>query len=311
MATTVVSNIDTDQTILTCPNCINIPLSILAFQDNLDLICSNCKITVKRDNRTGFLDFRPLLLNPQQQQSLLEQQCQDFYANEAFKDFTLGLNNSHLLEAFDYCKPNVLLDIGCGTGGFSKLLSGRYQKYYGFDPSDIPRNLPPTQSINVNIILAHNDLNKPLPVINESVDTISFLASYDHIPNRGPCVQDLWQKLKPGGFMLVNMTNYGFWVKALINMITGKKLFKNEHEHFCVHNPDTLIKEISTFVPNVEVVFEDADFQYIPNLPQRLGFLYPNVAIAKFINSAVRIFLHKILRLKNRGSVMTVIFKKI
>jgi hypothetical protein len=120
----------------------------------------------------------------------------------------------------------------------------------------------------------------------------------------------VWSKLKPGGHMVLNMTNYAFWVKALVNRLTGKQLFKNEHEHFCVHSPASLDAEIRSFVPDAERVVCDSDFVYIPNLPKKVAFLYINQPFIKFLNDLTRLLLHHIFRMRERGSIMTLVFRK-
>ena len=232
----------------------------------------------------------------------------DFYANDAYQKFNTALSDDSVQHYVKDFKLDKVLEIGCGTGDMRKYLHS-YGEFYGLDPSDVINQTLPEQDME-KVFLIHNEVSKGIPIKDESIDSIFFFASYDHIPKPKEVIIDVWSKLKPGGYMLINMTNYGFWLKQLINKITGKQLFKNESEHYCVHNPSSLITEINGFLGNDFSMAVDADRIYIPNLPKKLSFYYFNMSFIKLNNFLVRFLFHKIFRMKNRGSIMTVVFQK-
>ena len=273
---------------------------------NNSLFCSNCDLSINR-NSASFFDFRGET-ETSQEKGLRSDMHMDFYANDAYQEFNKALSNDSVQYFIKNFKLGKVLEVGCGTGEMRKYLHN-YGEYYGLDPSNIINQTLPEQDKD-KVFLIHNDVSKGIPIKDESIDSIFFFASYDHIPEPKEVIIDAWSKLKPGGHMLINMTNYGFWLKQLINKVTGKQLFKNEEEHYCVHNPQSLINEISSFLGKDFSVGVDADFVNIPNLPKKLSFYYFNISFIKLNNFLLRLLFYKIFRMKNRGSIMTVVFRK-
>jgi SAM-dependent methyltransferase len=200
---------------------------------------------------------------PLQDRSLLSDE--EPILNPAMTSFAVAMTTQTIREALRKCKPNTLLDIGCGDGGYSEALSDLYTSYLGLEPSEIPAPKRLRNPPGENVILVHNDPSKPLPVAKNSVDLVMFLASYDHIPNRKEVVAQAWEALKPFGFLLITMTNYSFWAKRLLNFVLGREVAKQEHDHFCVHDPKTLANEILSSARIGEVFWCQADNIYIPN----------------------------------------------
>jgi SAM-dependent methyltransferase len=267
-----------------------------------------CGTQFARNNTTKFYQF--FEEKQKQERSLLEHQEQDFYTNEVFKTVSLEANTKALKATVKNISPKYLVDIGCGTGGFAIELAGLYENYLGFDPSSIPEGINLTAEPPSNVMLIRNDPELSYPLMDNSVDLVAFIASYDHIPDPKPVVQDLWKKLKPGGFMLINMTNYGYWLKTVLNKVIRKQLYKHDDDHFCVHSPESLIKDIQAFVPDAKVEQIAADYRHIPNLPKSAGFIYLKPFTAKMINAVLKFFVVHLCRVKHSGADMIVVFKK-
>jgi len=62
--------------------------------------------------------------------------------------------------------------------------------------------------------------------------------------------------------------------QKIINTLSGKELFENEQEHYCVHSPESLIEEVLSFAPKFSIETIDTDRLYISNLPKKLSFMY-------------------------------------
>jgi hypothetical protein len=110
---------------------------------------------------------------------------------------------------------------------------------------------------------------------------------------------------------ILTMSNYGFWLKTLLNKISGKQLFLNEHEHYCVHSPTTLTEEIRSFVNNIEVHTVIADSIYLPNFPGKISPLYFSLDQVYSLNLLVYKMIHSVSKNKYLGATMIVVFKKI
>jgi SAM-dependent methyltransferase len=221
--------------------------------------------------------------------------------------FSVGIVAAGLRRAIKACDPNTVLDIGCGSGWYSFSLRDCYTTYIGLEPSDIPQDRRLCEAPPRNVLLVHNDPVKPLPVADASIEMALFLASYDHIPNRRGMLEEVWRVLRPGGFILITMTNYGFWAKRLLNVLSGQQLAKAEHDHFCVHDPRTLEEEVLEFT-GAKLVRCDADDIYLPN--SRLRLLYRSQFLLGIFNRGLRFLVHDVLACSNSGSTMTLVFQK-
>lgn len=290
----------TQITLLLCPNC----SSSLDREVNT-LICQSCKKRYDPQS-SGFYDFR-FEGKFEQERGLKSQMEIDFYCNDTFKNYLIKLNKQHMVKSLSAISHQSVMDIGCGVGGMYNDVDTCHE-YYGFDPSVISGY--EHVSDKNHIYLIQNDVEKPFPIKNNSIDCIILCSSYDHLLVPESVIKDTWKKLKPGGHLFINMTNYGFWLKQLINKTTGKQQFKNKHEHFCVHSPDSLINEIRSFINEAKTVEIDSDFMYLPNLPKKFSWVYFSQFWINSLNYFTKFLFHKIFRMKNRGSIMTVVFQK-
>jgi SAM-dependent methyltransferase len=290
---------------LLCPQCMK---EDLQRNETAALICTKCKISYLQNPSTFFYDFRSQA--PNQGKGLLIRQETDFYSNDLFMQFVRAnslKNDRGIIEALN---PEVILDIGCGNGLFAESLKGLFYKYIGFEPSDVPSVKSHLSSPSDNIFLFHDDVNKTLPLKDESIDLVLFMASYDHIPSPEAIVRNAWSKLKSGGHLMIVMSNYDFWIKKILNLILGKHLFKHDREHYCVHSPESLKKEILNFIPKAHLEIIDADYLYIPNLPKKISFLYFNYWWLYILDKGLKFMITSVLGMKHRGSTMTLVFKK-
>ncbi len=84
-----------------------------------------------------------------------------------------------------------LLDIGCGENALVKT----YKNGFGVD-------IYPWKDVD---IIA--DVSSGLPFKNASFDTVSILASLNHIPNRQKMLLEAFRVLRPRGRILITMIN--------------------------------------------------------------------------------------------------------
>ena len=295
--------------VLKCPSCnADNPTIALEEKDNSRFLhCISCNATFPFDKRDSFFLF--FKERGGATGHLLSEYEKDLYANKNFRDFHLSNTISDLKLALKDLRVKVIIDIGCGNGGYTNALKGLYQDYYGLEPSEIPNketiNEPYLQK---GVTLIHYDPAKNLPIHNGSADAAVLIASYDHIPDVENVVKDIYNKLNDNGYLIIVMQNYHFWIKNIINRVSGKRLFRGESDHYRVHSPDTLIKETRSFV-DLEVKSIRADSIFLPNLPKRFGFIYFSKNMMIFVNSLIK-HLFLLFPKKNLGSVMTVVFKK-
>ena len=98
-----------------------------------------------------------------------------------------------------------LLDIGCGCNNLVK----NYKKIYG--GKGIGVDVYPWPEVDEVV----KDSSK-LKYLNDTFDTVSFLANLNHIPYRKGVLKEAYRLLKPGGLLIITMISSrvgDFWHK--------------------------------------------------------------------------------------------------
>jgi len=99
-------------------------------------------------------------------------------------------------------KNSIILDVGCGTGRWSKYIADKVNFVEAIDPSDavLPAVELNYESANIRITQAGTD-NIPFP--DESFDFIFCLGVLHHIPDIKKALQNIIRVLKRNAYMLV------------------------------------------------------------------------------------------------------------
>lgn len=87
----------------------------------------------------------------------------------------------------------VLADCGCGTGDFLRYAQARFGRGYGIE------TFIRDQKNGENFIFLEADLNKKIPLDNESVDVVTALAVIEHLNSPEIFAQEIFRILKTGG----------------------------------------------------------------------------------------------------------------
>ncbi len=121
----------------------------------------------------------------------------------------------------------ILLEIGCGRGGFSNYLFQQYpvmQALYACDYSEAALAIGKAKSLSQSkIIWQHEDAQK-LSFADHTFDTIISCETIEHLPNPRKALAEMHRVLKPGGRFFLTCPNYfnlfGIW--CLYRKIIGK-----------------------------------------------------------------------------------------
>jgi ubiquinone/menaquinone biosynthesis C-methylase UbiE len=99
-------------------------------------------------------------------------------------------------------KKSRVLDLGCGTGRWSRYVADRVAQVEAIDPgaSIFAASRLLKDKKNVRVTQASSDL---IPFADESFDFVMCLGVLHHIPNTQQALNDLICKLKQGGFALL------------------------------------------------------------------------------------------------------------
>ena len=111
-------------------------------------------------------------------------------------------------------KDCLVLDVGCGTGRWTKFVGHRCGFIEAIDPSSAVISAAALLREQKNIRISHADVNN-LPFADASFDFVFSLGVLHHIPDTREAMQKCVEKLKPGGHFMVYLY-YDFENKGLL-----------------------------------------------------------------------------------------------
>ena len=130
-------------------------------------------------------------------------------------------------EYFDIVDESILnsnstvLDMGCGSGRWSKYLAPNVKFIEAIDPSDAIFSATKLLS-NVNNIRTTQASSDNIPFNDETFDFVFSLGVLHHIPETQTALIDTVKKVKKGGYLLIylyyNLDNRGVLYKALFKL---------------------------------------------------------------------------------------------
>jgi len=106
----------------------------------------------------------------------------------------------------------ILLDVGCGTGAFTRRLKNNKDLILGVDISFNSVSLA-RKAMDECIFFAGD--GEILPFGNETVDIVVFSGVLHHLPSMGRALEECFRILKPGGFFFAydpNGVNPAMWL---------------------------------------------------------------------------------------------------
>lgn len=135
------------------------------------------------------------------------------YSFSAFSSlpFYTGIN-SRLLDLAEVGKQRRIIDLGCGTGGVTKLILDRLQAaretvIYAIDHSSIAlraavTDLGDRRDAAVRFVQA--EVQQLSDAVREQVDAIVYCNSIHYVPDKEQLLRQIRVKLEPGGILAFN-----------------------------------------------------------------------------------------------------------
>ncbi len=130
-------------------------------------------------------------------------------------------------EYFDIVTPEMLnagslvLDIGCGTGRWSKYVSSRAKFIEAVDPGAAVRAAVPFTASCGNIRVTQAGYGN-LPFPENSFDFVFSLGVVHHLPDTAAAVKEAASMVKPGGWLLLyiyySLDNRGWFYRFLFRL---------------------------------------------------------------------------------------------
>lgn len=120
-----------------------------------------------------------------------------------------------------YIKGKNVLDVGCGTGRWSKYIAAIAATVDSIDPSDAVISAARLSKGVANMRLSKTTVDN-LPFAADTFDFVFSLGVLHHIPDTSLAMKKCVEKLKPGGYFLVylyyNFDNRSFLFKSLFGL---------------------------------------------------------------------------------------------
>jgi SAM-dependent methyltransferase len=119
-------------------------------------------------------------------------------------------------------KDSLVLDVGCGSGRWSKYIAEKVRFVEAIDPSEaVLSAVELTDQIN-NIRVTQAGVDY-IPFADNSFDFVFSLGVLHHIPDTLAAMKSCVAKLKPGGYFLVylyyNLDNRGLFYRVLFKFV--------------------------------------------------------------------------------------------
>ena len=169
-------------------------------------------------------------------------------------------------------KESIVLDLGCGSGRWSKYLSEKVKFIEAVDPSDAVLAANHLLKDNKNIRVTKASIDN-LPFENQSFDFAFSLGVLHHIPDTQDALNKLVKKVKLNGSVLIylyyKLDNRGFFYNLIFKISSIPRFFisktPNKIKHFlCEIIAFTVYIPLVAFASITKVVFKNKFYTKIP-----------------------------------------------
>ena len=161
--------------------------------------------------------------------SNLDKETVDSFGEEwlKFNAFTKDEINTAGSQYFDIVsekilnKNSVVLDLGCGSGRWSKYIAKKVKLIEAVDPSSAIYSAVKLNEDEENVRVTQASVSN-IPFEDETFDFVVCLGVLHHIPNTQEALKDVVKKLKSGGSILLylyySLDNRGMLYKLLFKI---------------------------------------------------------------------------------------------
>ena len=171
------------------------------------------------------------------------------------------------IEKWTSIKGSEILDIGCGGGILSELLSQKGGIVTAIDLADGPLNVAKIRQQKSKLPIDYRKISTTdLVKEGKQYDVITCLEMLEHVPDPSIVVKECAQLCKPGGHLFFSTINRN--LKSFIFAILGAEYILNILPQG-THEFEKLIKpsEMKSFIDSADLEFEEVNgMSYLPFL---------------------------------------------
>tara|TARA_B100001287_G_scaffold116244_1_gene97804 strand:+ start:2361 stop:3269 length:909 start_codon:yes stop_codon:yes gene_type:complete len=157
------------------------------------------------------------------------------------------VNSNHLNE------NSIVLDLGCGSGRWTKYLSPKVKFIEAVDPSDAVLSASQFLSENKNVRVSKSSVDN-IPFQNNSFDFAFSLGVLHHIPNTEKALTKVVEKVKINGWVLIylyySLDNRGILYKFIFQISCIPRFFISKMPSKIKH----ILCEIIAFIVYVPLI---------------------------------------------------------
>ena len=176
------------------------------------------------------------------------------------------VNSNHLNE------NSIVLDLGCGSGRWTKYLSPKVKCIEAVDPSDAVLSASQLLSENKNVRVSKSSVDN-IPFQNNSFDFAFSLGVLHHIPNTEKALMNVVEKVKINGWVLIylyySLDNRGLLYKFIFQTSCVPRFFiskmPSKIKHIlCEIIAFTVYVPLIAFASIIKVIFKNRFYTKIP-----------------------------------------------
>jgi len=154
---------------------------------------------------------------------------QEWHRFSSFDDKELLKISSDYFDLLNNCilnKSSIILDVGCGSGRWSKVLADKVKKIEAIDPSSAVFIAAEMLKSHPNVRVSQASVDK-IPFENDSFDLVFSLGVLHHVPDTFLAIKNCVEKVKKGGYFLVYLyyalDNRSWLYKTLFYFTNGAR----------------------------------------------------------------------------------------
>ncbi|MGV3697944.1 class I SAM-dependent methyltransferase [Flavobacterium sp.] len=129
----------------------------------------------------------------------------------------------------EYIENKVVLDIACGEGYGSNIMSEKAQLVYGVDIDQTTIELASRKYVKPNLKFSHGDATN-IPMEDDSVDVVVSFETIEHHDQHEKMMSEIKRVLKPNGLMIISTPDKLYYsdIPKFNNKFHVKELYKKE-----------------------------------------------------------------------------------